>query len=109
MPDLVGALSFILSVTALILDELLTKISLRLGCKELNPLFNFLVQRKMKEQHVHLLFTVIGASLFLGLFLFLNNSLVLMYLAVGLYIPVVMNAVSLLKRVKLVEPAIIPG
>lgn len=107
MPDLIGALSFILSVTALIMDELLTKISMRLGCRETNPLFNFLVKKKLKEKYVHLLFTIIGSSLFLCLYLFLDNNLLLLYLAVGMYIPVVLNALTLLEQVNHIEPILL--
>jgi hypothetical protein len=40
--NLISALRLTIGVSALLTDELLTKVGLKLGCSELNPSFNYL-------------------------------------------------------------------
>jgi hypothetical protein len=85
----------ILASSSLITDELLTKIGLKLGCKESNVLFNFL-RKKIGEKHTHLLLTLFGFLLIVVL-LYVHNVLLLSFFALGFNIPVIVNALTLWK------------
>jgi hypothetical protein len=96
MPSLVSILSFIIGVSALLVDELLTKIGLKMGCRERNRVFNFLT-KKIEEKYVHCLLTVTGSLMLLCLLVLYDNSLLLMFFALALNAPVIVNALTLWK------------
>jgi predicted membrane-bound mannosyltransferase len=91
---------FMIAASSLITDELLTRIALKLGCKEMNLFFN-LLKRKMGEEYVHTLITCMGALLlFFLVVLFYGNVLLLLIFAVGFNVPVVTNALTLYGKVR---------
>jgi hypothetical protein len=98
MDSLMGFLGFVIAVSALITDELLTKVGLKLGYKELNPLFNFL-RKKMEDKYAHGILTLTGSLLLLFLWLFFNDALLLMFFGIALNAPVMINALTLLRSV----------
>lgn len=96
MASLVSVLSFIIGVSALLVDELLTKIGLKMGCREQNRVFNFLT-KKIEEKYVHCFLTVVGSLMLLCLLFLYDNSLLLMFFALALNAPVVVNALTIWK------------
>jgi hypothetical protein len=98
--DLVAILSLVVGISALVTDGLLTKIGLQLGCKETNRLFNLLI-KKIGERFAHLSITLLGISLLLSLFILYGNSLVLLYFALAFNVPVVLNGITILRRLTL--------
>jgi uncharacterized membrane protein len=85
-----------LGITALVLDELLTKIGLKLGCVEHNRFFNFL-KKERGERCAHTFLTLVGSLMLLCLFLIFDFGVLLMLFAVVLMVPVVVNALTILR------------
>ncbi len=57
--DLQILMILVLASTFLITDELLTRIGIKLGCKESNKFFNYL-NKKKGEKYAHSLVTITG-------------------------------------------------
>jgi hypothetical protein len=100
MSDLVSVLALIVGVSAIITDELLTKIGLKLGCGERNPVFNIL-RKRMGEKYVHALLTVAGSLILVSLFLLFDYGALLLLFAVALMTPVIINASTILRVLEL--------
>jgi hypothetical protein len=99
MDSFIAMLSFIIAVSAIMTDELLTRVALILGFKETNRLFNF-INKKRGEQFAHFIVTLVGIGM-LSILLLLFGGELLMFFALALNVPVVMNALVLLKYVSL--------
>jgi hypothetical protein len=91
-------LVFIIGASSVIVDEILTKIALRLGCKESNPFYN-LLKKKIEERSAHALITIMGISMLLVLTLLYNSVLLLLIFVLGFTIPVFANALTLYGKI----------
>ena len=81
----------VLGLIFLITDEMLTRIGLRLGCKESNRVFNFL-KKKKGENFAHSIITVLGLTVLIGMAMLFQSVLLLSLFAVGFAVPVILNA-----------------
>ena len=86
-----------LGSTFLITDELLTRIGMKIGCKESNNFFNFL-KKKKGENYAHFFVTVAGLSILVLIAVFFENALLLSLFAIGFAVPVVLNAFTIWRR-----------
>jgi len=102
--NLDSILIFGIACMSIVTDELLTKVGLKMGLKENNQVFNFLI-KKIGERFTHALLTVGGVALLLGVLFFFNDNLLLLFFAVGFTVPIVINAFTLLRKVLIVEIA----
>ncbi len=103
MDTFIAILSFVIAVSAIMTDELLTRVGLKLGCKETNRVFNFL-NKKRGEQFAHFIVTLAGIVM-LSCLLLLFGSELLLFFALALNVPVVVNALVLLKYVSFNHPS----
>ncbi len=99
MIEVLGILGFVMAILALVTDELLTRVALKLGFRETNRLFNFL-NKKRGERFAHFVVTSIGI-LMLSFLLLLFGSELLLFFAAAFYVPVAVNALVLFKYVSL--------
>ena len=86
-----------LGSTFLITDELLTRIGLKIGCKESNNFFNFL-KKKKGDNCAHFLITIAGVTVLVLMAMLFQNALLLSLFAVGFAVPVVLNAFTIWRR-----------
>jgi hypothetical protein len=99
MSAIIKTLILAVTISELVIDELLTKTGLKLGCGETNPFFNFL-KKRMKERYAHAFLTIAGSMMMLCLYLrYDGNGTILMYFTVALNAPIVVNSVVLLRKV----------
>jgi hypothetical protein len=95
---------FALSSFFLVTDELLTRIGLRLGCRESNMFFNFL-EKKKGEKVAHLSVTTFGFAILVMVFVVFQDSILLSFFALGYAIPVILNAFTLWHRLVSIKDA----
>ena len=90
-------LSFVIGLVALLADGFLTKVGLKQGYSEVNPLF-VLLKGRIKEDYMIVLSRFVGIIILLCILVLFNDAFLLLVLALSLMSCVIANAITLVFR-----------
>ena len=94
------SLSFTIGVVAILTDGLLTKIALKLGCKELNPSF-MILSKKVKEDTMLVASRVLGIALLSFVCLLFQETFIVLFLSLPFMVCIVANSFTLVCCVRM--------